>query len=589
MGEEGGWKRRRRRLSNFDLEVGGGESVVDVQEALWLEDNGELSLHSSSPSLHKEGLEVMQDEESELTIIDSGTGCYLSREKSDFVSIPSVPDVCLKTAGGCKRNAGTRARVVRNSLGIRIGVFVPSLPVKRLCGSNPLLQAGWKIVLQAGAGNSYLQFVEDKTWLGLYGTSKCPDIPHVALQFKYFADHPRSDGYWFDEEEQPEVICSLAEAAVTGRFSGSLKENMVRHWRSGHQWRPTSGRPFFCDACDTVIAPPAQKVSRAERQAESLPLFKFHADHWSCPFEGLRGEKLALCFADEAVSFAVTKPSVSTASAARSWSEVVLDTRRKYSAFVGEKLCGRIRTDNDGVFCNKPESNTEWKKVNRELDVDTEKSEPYVPSKNGVGEARVRGVAQRVMAMAYGVDKRLWPHAARFQDLLHNCRRRRHYPRCPQFNGLSPREAASISAARLRKDPAQAIAERLQLPDDPLNSRWRRWGCFGFVRVRPKPLAGRARALPAVMLGYDFESHSYIWGCWVSDRRAKEGYRFEDGVRSNAAKIYEEILVGMGISLEHRLMLGMAQTCMSHPRERKVPAGLNGLDVNPDLARDRRG
>ena len=487
-------------------------------------------------------------------VLDSGTGTFLTSVRGDFKHLSKRATISIKTAQGTVKNAGYVGTLRTNNLGLSSGVYFPSMPVRRLIGVRALLSVAWSIVF-SNDGSSMQRFTADGTHhvIPIHETNQHLGIPKVLFTFR---DEEVTNLAMFDRDGDDDsslslptnsgdvnLECPMVDANLATTLSP--KEVFLRHVRSCHIWKPSQGEGILvCEACEINGRPRLRKArghgfQTAAQRTRVGPWLRWHIDHWSSPWRGLRNERQLLLAKDGCTGFILQKSEVSTSEAPDSLKGFAEQMRRAAGGYLLENIFTEVKSDNDAVFTR----NERMDAVLKEMQITHNSSEPFAPVTNGIAENAIGTVSAKVYRVLFGVDKRLWTHAARHVVQIQNSISRV-YENENRLDGLSPREAVAVWRRRMSYSSLEeATAEQLakypgrRVGDiDSIGGHLRRFGALCFVRVRPKGAKGSATAIPAVWLGVEPEMGACCrFGAWV---RWKDEWRFSDAIRSSSYKVF---------------------------------------------------
>ena len=160
-----------------------------------------------------------------------------------------------------------------------------------------------------------------------------------------------------------------------------------------------------------------------------------------------------------------------------------------------------------------------------------------------------------------GCDLKLWDWCAQYCAFLHNSTVRRHYKRCPEYDGLSPQQCVSV-----RKQP-ELLGRYLDENKEQgmitrgAKKRLRRFGCLAYVLVQPRELVTKLspKRIPAVFVGVSRKSSSWLFarprGKKLTVYESRDAMFCEDILVDDVMKI-DEIKVLVFIAL--RLLKGLS-------------------------------
>lgn len=318
-------------------------------------------------------------------LLDSGTSAFISRHPEDFDSMETKPSVSVVSAGG-EKTVAFKGKMKPNSCYLERGVYMPSLAVDRLIPSNELNDLGWCITL---------------------------DKP------KSFATHPDS-GESIDihnpcEGKLPQILISFEEQALAAGIRDAGASRALMHRRFGHLGCFRSNRP--CEAC--LRAKGLKKSHRKIRPDIYKPRFPLQQlDLDFCgpfPVESVNGAQYALAAICPLTGYVAIRPIRHKSEVTEKLSKIIVSYRKRFGAFLGDKVVFAVRSDNEPTFGSKYEASLD------ELEVKVDHSVPYHPQTNGVIERFFRTMQSCLRAMLVGVDHRLWDYALLyFQDIWNN-------------------------------------------------------------------------------------------------------------------------------------------------------------------------
>ena len=109
------------------------------------------------------------------------------------------------------------------------------------------------------------------------------------------------------------------------------------------------------------------------------------------------------------------------------------EVAKRDTAYEGQRIIKRVRTDNDKVIRGKP-----WVEALATREVEAMHSTPYTPQQNCVVERMMRTVSDCLRAILAGVDKTMWDYAAEYFAYTWNKVPRRNYARLPRAKNIAP-------------------------------------------------------------------------------------------------------------------------------------------------------
>ena len=247
--------------------------------------------------------------------------------------------------------------------------------------------------------------------------------------------------------------------------------SMLEHQRKCHFWQ-TNCRVANCDACKLSKAQkPSHRKSRPGAYKATRIGQSVHFDHVG-PIDvpSISGCRWLLNAIDDFSGWTESFPGALKTEAVEGLST--------YAKMNGTPES--VRTDRDPVFA---EPRSAWKMYCGKNQIQPRHSAPYEPEQNGKEERFNRTLMGAIRAIMVGVDKRLWPYAAKCASYI--------------WNRVDHRRQKSPYFLRYGREPG-------------LN-HIRKFGCMCWMRVHQRRKMGdQYRA--AVFLGYDSESPAYMVG-----------------------------------------------------------------------------
>lgn len=284
-------------------------------------------------------------------MLDSGASRSVSNNREDFAWISRKATVVIKGAGGKISRRGYLGTFKPNSLGIKEGVYFPTLSVERLISVRDLLQQGWKVVFEKSG--SYVHKDGRSTKVDL--SSSLPTVDLFAM--------PTIEAEKFEHDAAS--LCFISA--------------MVRHRRSGHMWRPR-GRKFVCPDC---LCGKAKAGSHANRRPEKYkpwcPLADIATDFIG-PItpQSIRSMDYAMIFICDLTSRVWAFPIGVKAACVTVAKSLITSLRATFGISDGAKVVRSLRSDNEPVLRSKS-----WGAMLLTEGVEERHSVPYNPQQNG--------------------------------------------------------------------------------------------------------------------------------------------------------------------------------------------------------------
>ena len=499
-----------------------------------------------------------------LSLVDTGSNRYLSRNPNDFVKIYRNKPVSINGTSG--RTDGYFATLKQNVLGLKHGVYFPTLPkeIMRIIpyyGQDNLEELEWDMVLQGRKG-----YLLEKTTGDTVAIRKDEKIILPVLVEDMFNVEPSSGSSNFvthrnveetmknhgaakrrktdvqsnyddiakrktqnigslliDDDEGDEPICSPVDE---GNFT--MLTALERHQRHGHFH--IKGLNVNCPQCNRTKGQKTPHMKkRIDRQTYG-ELKTLAIDYsGSVGKTSIRGKRLALVVICDAIKYAVVKPISLKTEVAEALKEIVLNLRQKYSVDLGDKVTWFIRRDNEPAL-----SAPEMTKVMRSINVADHPAVPHNPEMNSTVERYMRTLFDGVRTNLIGVDKVLWCYCAEYLADVWN-RLPHEYPKMPHHSG---------------KSPIEIMESKVGCESSKDASKLRRFGTLVYYKIQvPKGEAEKEKAKKltekwhrGVFLGLCPKSSGWLVGAYFKDNRAKEGISWRE-YSTIDVKFHEKILI----------------------------------------------
>ena len=297
------------------------------------------------------------------TILDSGSSLVISGNIGDFYQIEPVATERIHGVGGRMNGGqpiGHEGLLKPNNLGLETGVYIPDfLPSKRLISTQVLLRDGWEVSLKNDGTSLLRHQIRNKAipvWyergLARFDFRIGPDYEHEALLSEETAIELEGMEPSFENPKPPGGGKKLTDLGKLRRLK--VDAALELHQRIAHLNVP--GNHVECPECL------ASKGQRQDVKRVREPEFKV-----SGPFEQLNadflgeikplskdGRKYLFVVIDDASAYLWITPTSDKTGCYQAIKDVLEEVAKRDTAYEGQRIIKRVRTDNDKVIRGKP-------------------------------------------------------------------------------------------------------------------------------------------------------------------------------------------------------------------------------------------
>ena len=297
-----------------------------------------------------------------------------------------------------------------NKFNIPNGVYVPSLPMRRVINTNMISTNGWRILLDpAESGPSYVKNLATGTKVSVENPG-FPALPMVEMPWGVdtFVDSYTALAQL--QGVQREVKKTLGKKR---KIPKAHHEKLLEHRRRGHLFAFDSERFSGLQCPECLLAKGRKRTPRKTRPA-------WHKKKWALaqldsdfcgpfPVVSIRGYRYLLVFIDPFSKMPYVFPIRHKSEVVTKSQELIRDLRAKHAATLTDPVVGVIRSDNEPVY-----RSAEYTGALRALNVQDFHSAPYNPNMNGVAERFIGTLCSGIRAMLVFCDKTLWYYTTKY-------------------------------------------------------------------------------------------------------------------------------------------------------------------------------